>query len=169
MDVFADRINKFLVLLGGVGVVETEVGLAVIFLSDAEVEANGLGVADMQVAVGFGRKTGMHTSAVLAVGDVAFDNLFDKVEGRLFSFFLGDILFFHSVSMLTCKDTNKPRVEPNLFGLFLGIDKGQARLDGVETEEQGQAILLGFTEAKYLQQSEAKLKIRKFLIQTFPR
>ncbi|MDE5608780.1 MAG: hypothetical protein K2I66_00170, partial [Bacteroidales bacterium] len=99
----------------------------------------------------------------------AFDNLFDKVEGRFLSFFLGDILFFHSVSMLTYKDTNKPRVEPNLFGLFLGIDKGQARLDGVETEEQGQAILLGFTEAKYLQQSEAKLKIRKFLIQTFPR
>ncbi|MDE7102280.1 MAG: hypothetical protein K2O37_05745 [Bacteroidales bacterium] len=55
----------------------------------------------------------------------------------------------------------KPRAEPNLFGLSLGIGEGQARLDDAETEGQSQARLLGSAEAQYLQRSEAKLKVRK--------
>ena len=38
-------------------VVETQVALAAVFLGQAEVDADALGVADMQVAVGFGRET----------------------------------------------------------------------------------------------------------------
>ncbi|MDE5762014.1 MAG: hypothetical protein K2H68_00670 [Bacteroidales bacterium] len=56
------------------------------------------------------------------------------------------------------KDTNKPRAEPNLFGLSLGIGKGQARLDDAETEGQSQAILLGSAEAEYLQRSASEAK-----------
>ena len=49
-------------------------------LGDAEIEADGLGVADVQVAVGLGRKAG-HNPAVLARGQVVGDDLADKIQG----------------------------------------------------------------------------------------
>src|SRR5215470_18594625 len=51
-----DRVDVFLLLLGGIGVIKAQVAAAPIVLRDAEVEANRLGVADVQVAVGLGRK-----------------------------------------------------------------------------------------------------------------
>src|SRR5262252_1765077 len=51
-----DRVDVFLFLLGGIGVIKAQVAAAPRVLRDAEVEANRLGVADVQVAVGLGRK-----------------------------------------------------------------------------------------------------------------
>ena len=53
-----DGVDVFLLFLGGIGVVEAQMAAAAKLLRDAEIEANGLGVADMQVAVGLGRKAG---------------------------------------------------------------------------------------------------------------
>ena len=53
-----DRVDEFLVFLFGVGVVETQMADTAIFVRQPEVHADALGVADMQVAIGFGRKAG---------------------------------------------------------------------------------------------------------------
>ncbi len=52
----ADGVDVFLVFLLGVGVVEAQVAHAAVFLGQLEVEPDALGVADVQVAVGLGRK-----------------------------------------------------------------------------------------------------------------
>ena len=58
-DVLHDRIDVLDVLFAGVGIVEAEVAQAAELLGDAEVQADRLGVADVQVAVGLGRKAGI--------------------------------------------------------------------------------------------------------------
>src|SRR5881227_3717709 len=55
-----DGVDVFLVLLGGVGVVEAQMTAAAEFLGDAEIEADRLGVADMKIAVRLRRETGDH-------------------------------------------------------------------------------------------------------------
>src|SRR5208282_2636456 len=51
-----DSVDIFLLFLGRVGVVEAQMTAAGKFLRYAEVETDRLGVADMQIAVRFGRK-----------------------------------------------------------------------------------------------------------------
>ena len=57
--VFLDGVDVLLLFLFGIGVVEAQVGLAAELVGEAEVEADGLGVADVEVAVGLGRKAGL--------------------------------------------------------------------------------------------------------------
>ena len=52
-----DRVDEFLLLLGGVGVIETQVAVAAEFLRDAKIQANRLGVAQMEITVGFWRES----------------------------------------------------------------------------------------------------------------
>ena len=53
-----DGVDIFLLLLGRVGVVEAQMAAAGKFLGDAEIEADRLGVADMQIAVRLRREAG---------------------------------------------------------------------------------------------------------------
>ena len=53
-----DRVHILDLLLGGIGVVHPQVAHSAEFARDPEVEADGLGVADVQVAIRLGRKTG---------------------------------------------------------------------------------------------------------------
>ena len=53
-DVLQDAVDELLLLLGRVGVVEAHVAAAAVLLGQPEVEAHGLGVADVEVAVGLG-------------------------------------------------------------------------------------------------------------------
>src|SRR5262249_57565121 len=55
-DVAHDRVDVLLAFLGRVGVVEAQIAVPVELLRHAEVEADRLGVADVEVAVGLGRK-----------------------------------------------------------------------------------------------------------------
>ena len=71
------------VLLDGVRVVEAQVALAAILLGDAEVEGNGFGVSDVQVAVGFGREACLYASAVEAFCQVFLYFLLYEVEASL--------------------------------------------------------------------------------------
>jgi hypothetical protein len=52
-DIIHDGVHILHVLFGGVGVVEAQVAGAVVGVGDPEVQADGFGVADVQVAVGF--------------------------------------------------------------------------------------------------------------------
>ena len=66
---------------GRVGVVETQVVLAAIILRHAKVQADRLGVTDMQVAVRLGREAGVHPPAELAAAVIGFDDLADEIGG----------------------------------------------------------------------------------------
>jgi hypothetical protein len=57
-DIIHDGVHVLHLLFGGVGVVEAQVAGAVVGLGDPEVQADGFGVADVQVAVGFRGKPG---------------------------------------------------------------------------------------------------------------
>ena len=53
-----DGVDIFLLFLGRIGVVEAQIAVAAEFLGDAEIEADRLGVADMQIAVRLRREAG---------------------------------------------------------------------------------------------------------------
>ena len=76
-----DRIDVFLLFLGGVGVVETQGAGAAVNLGKAEIQADALGVAVVQVAVGLGRKAGFDATAPLAEATVFVDEIADEVAG----------------------------------------------------------------------------------------
>ena len=81
LDVFPDRVDVLNVFLDRVGVVKAQVAVAAKFGGDAEVEANRLGVPDVQVAVRLGREARDDLAAVGAGGDVGGHNLTDEIQG----------------------------------------------------------------------------------------
>ncbi len=77
-----DGVDVLHVLLAGVGVVEAQVAQPLVLGGQPEVEADGLGVADVQVAVGLGREAGVDAAAVLAGADVGLDDGADEIQSR---------------------------------------------------------------------------------------
>ena len=69
-----------------IGVVETKVTNSVVTFCHAEVQANGFGVSDMQVTVGFGWETGLYASAVFTFCQIFLNICFNKIQA-LFAFF----------------------------------------------------------------------------------
>ena len=80
-DVAHDRVDVLLALLGGIGVVEAQVAAAAELPGHAEVEADRLGVADVEIAVRLGRKARDHLAAEAAGAVVLDDDLADEVAG----------------------------------------------------------------------------------------
>ena len=64
--ILLDGINVFHVFLHRIGIVKAQIALAAEIPGKAEVDADGLGVADVQVPVGFGRKARVHSAAEAA-------------------------------------------------------------------------------------------------------
>ena len=79
-NVFSDGVDVFDTLLFRIGIVETQVGLASVFLRKPEAYTDGLGVTDVQVAVGFRWKACMNLATVFAGGNVCFNLLLNKVQ-----------------------------------------------------------------------------------------
>jgi hypothetical protein len=65
--------------LVGIGVVKAQIAFAAKLLGDAEVEADGFGVADVQIAVWFGREAGVNTAVMLAAVHIFPDHGADEV------------------------------------------------------------------------------------------
>ena len=103
MDILLDGVHILGVLLGGVGVIHAQVAQAVVPLSGAEVDAQGLAVSDVQIAVGLRRKTGVdgHSLELTTLCDVLVDEIDNKVFAGLLRFggldFLG-----HDLSHTPC-------------------------------------------------------------------
>ena len=85
LDVLLDGVHVFGVLLRGVRVVVTEVRLAAVLLRETEVQADGLGVTQVKVAIRLRRETG-HDGIHFARREVGFDDLFEEIQ---FAFFHG--------------------------------------------------------------------------------
>ena len=79
--VLLDGLDVLDVFGAGVGVVVAQVALAAILGRQAEVQADGFGVADMQVAVWLGRKAGVHAPLVLSLREIIVDDLLDEGAG----------------------------------------------------------------------------------------
>ena len=77
-DVPLDGLDVLQLLLDGVGVVEAQVAAAAELPGDAEIQADRLGVADMEVPVGLRRKAGDHGPDA-AGGHVGADDVADVV------------------------------------------------------------------------------------------
>ena len=103
VDVLLDGLHEFLVLLGGVRVVHTQVAQAVIPLGGAEVDGQRLAVSNMQIAVGLRRETGVdgHSLELTTLCDVLVDEIDNEVFAGLLRFggldFLG-----HDLSHTPC-------------------------------------------------------------------
>ena len=80
-DVVLDGVDVLDVLLGGVGVVKAQIALSAELLRDGKVNVQGLDVADVQIAVRFGRESGLHLPDHLSVGNVLRDKFLDEVRG----------------------------------------------------------------------------------------
>lgn len=76
--VFLDGIHVFSGFLARIGVVKAEMTNPVVLLGNAEVQADGLGMADVEEAVGLRWKSGDDV-AVLAGFEVFGDDLADEV------------------------------------------------------------------------------------------
>src|SRR5262249_44273200 len=70
------------VFLRRVGIVEAQIARSAGLLGDAEVQADRLGVADVQIAVRFGRKARRHPAAVLSGGAAFGDNRAYEIDPR---------------------------------------------------------------------------------------
>ena len=77
-DVLQHGVDELDVLGDGVGIVEAQVALAAVLLRQAEVDADRLGVADVEEAVRLRREARVHAGP--SGGDVRLDDLFDEVE-----------------------------------------------------------------------------------------
>src|SRR5262249_25044495 len=64
----------------GIRIVEAEVGAAAEFVGQPEIQPDSLGVADVQVAIGLGRKTSPDPALELIGSQVLADNLAHKVR-----------------------------------------------------------------------------------------
>src|SRR5262249_44110306 len=80
--VFLDGVYIFGFLFLGVGIVEAQIGAAAELVGQPEVQADGLGMANMEIAVGLRREPRPDTALVLAGLQVVANNLADEVGGR---------------------------------------------------------------------------------------
>src|SRR4030095_15426449 len=62
-----------------VGVVKAEVGLATEFVGEAEIQANSLGVPNMEIAIGLGRKTSLYPSREFISLQILADNIANEI------------------------------------------------------------------------------------------
>ena len=80
LNIALDRIDVFLVFFRRVGVIETEIALATKLLRQTEVQADRLGMADMQVAIGLWREAG-DDLGMLTRFQVGLDDRAEKIGG----------------------------------------------------------------------------------------
>src|SRR6185312_3583580 len=63
-------------------VIKTQIGLASELLCQAKVQANGFGMAKMEISIGFGRKAGVHAALILPCFKVFADDFADEIRRR---------------------------------------------------------------------------------------
>ena len=87
-DVALDAFHEYGIFFGGIGVVEAKVAGAAVFLCNAEIDAQRLYVADVQVSVRLRREAGFDVVKASLL-KVLLDIFFDEVCGALFAHFHG--------------------------------------------------------------------------------
>ena len=78
VQILDDAVDILLAFAGGVGVVQTQVEFAAVLVGNGPVDINGLGAADVQIAIGLRREAGVDLLH-LALGKVGIDDICQKV------------------------------------------------------------------------------------------
>jgi hypothetical protein len=82
LHVANDRLHIFHAFTGRVRVVHAQIACAAILGGNPEIEADGLGVSDMGIAVGLRRKARGDAPLMLAGSQIFVDNIPDEIRGR---------------------------------------------------------------------------------------
>ena len=112
LHVGLDRVDVLGLFLLGIGVVEAQIRVSAEFVGQSEVEADRLGVADVQIAVGLGRKARLHPAVVFVGLQIVENDVADKVgrprlwDGVFAGLFSLGIRRFHS-SDLTARSNER--------------------------------------------------------------
>ena len=85
LDVLDNRVDILHILFNRVGIIKAQIAHAAVFLSGAEIDRNRLCMADVQISVRLGRKTGVNL-CVHAVFEILVDKSVNKVFRFLFFF-----------------------------------------------------------------------------------
>jgi len=78
-DIVDDRLNIFHRFSRRIGVVQPKIAGSLIIPGDAEIEAYGFGMTDMNIAVRFRRKTGRNFPVVFVRFQIVIDDVADKI------------------------------------------------------------------------------------------
>ena len=97
-NIFLDRFHELDLFLGRIGIVKTQVELAAVLLCQAVVQKDGLGVADVQIAVRLRRESG-HDVGVDALGQILVDGLLNKIAGYRCGLFCCFHIFLHNCQL----------------------------------------------------------------------
>ena len=81
-DIAFNRFYIFRIFFRRIRVIKAEIRYSAIFLGNAEIQADRLGVADVEIAIRFRRETGMDPLAICILFVVFIDNSFNKIFGR---------------------------------------------------------------------------------------
>ena len=81
-DILDDRVDVLGFFFRRIGVVEAQVAFAAELRGQPEIQVDGFGVADVQIAVRLRRKTRMHAPAVLVGLQIIQDDVADEVGNR---------------------------------------------------------------------------------------
>ena len=111
VDILLDGLHELLILLGGVGVVHAQIAETAELFRGAEIDTQGLTVADVQVAVGLRRETGVDRHPlVLAPGrKILRDEIVNKVAALAALRLLGgdrDLVFLTHVVLLLIENVD---------------------------------------------------------------
>ena len=115
LDVFLDGFHVFHIFFGGVGIVKAEVAYTAIAGCDSEIQADGLGVSDVEVSVWLGRESCLYAVSILTFAEVFLYSLFNEVQTSLLCHFVCvhfshiDYLFLHFCGAKI----------HNLFGIYI--------------------------------------------------
>ena len=80
LDVFHDGVDVLRLFLGGICVVKAKVSFAAEFVGEAKVEADGLGVSNVQIAVWLGREARLHAAGILVGLQVVLNDVANEVR-----------------------------------------------------------------------------------------
>src|SRR6185295_571040 len=79
-DIAHDVFFELYGFLDWIGVVEAEIAQAVVFGGNFKIQAERFGMAEVKITVWFGRKAGMHLSAIIVGFQVFCDTSSDKIQ-----------------------------------------------------------------------------------------
>ena len=103
--IFLDCIDILYIFFYRVRVVETKVTNSVVTFCNTEIQTDCFGVSYMQIAVWFGRETGLYTSAIFTFCQVFFNICFNKIQAFFAFFFvrsdIAHICYKYVISLLT--------------------------------------------------------------------
>ena len=77
-----DGFDVLTILFTRISVIETKVAQTAEFRREAEIEANGLGMPDVEVTIRLWRKSGLHPAAIFFLLEVLGDDIAYKMRRR---------------------------------------------------------------------------------------